>query len=294
MYSGNIGGAILGCLFAGFYLLRVYDMAVDTYVAESINIVVAGLSFAWAARSPEAAAASGSTRPSPCVPQPGATFVYAAIALSGMAALGARRSFGPGCLSLLLGGTVYTFSIILAVFLIGLWGGSGAGSFFARKTGDARMALAGCQILLVAAIAWTAYTLAHSLPFWPIDPWLSLNPWFNFEVDLARCVLGCSAAAAFLWGASFPLALAAAAGEGSDSGRLSGEIYAANTAGSILGALVFSLIVIPVFGTQVSQEVLIGVSALGAVVALCAVRRMPRTYIAARRGNALPSRSQPC
>ena len=76
-------------------------------------------------------------------------FVYVAIALSGMGALGAEVVW-TRLLSLLLGGTVYTFSIILAVFLFGLWGGSSAGSFFARKTGDARMALAGCQILLVS------------------------------------------------------------------------------------------------------------------------------------------------
>ena len=32
-----------GCLLAGFYLLRVYDMAVATYVAVALNLLVAGL-----------------------------------------------------------------------------------------------------------------------------------------------------------------------------------------------------------------------------------------------------------
>ncbi len=27
-YGGNIGGAVIGSLLAGFYLLRVYDMAI--------------------------------------------------------------------------------------------------------------------------------------------------------------------------------------------------------------------------------------------------------------------------
>ena len=40
-YGGNIAGAVLGCLLAGFYLLRVYDMAVATYVAAAINAHVA-------------------------------------------------------------------------------------------------------------------------------------------------------------------------------------------------------------------------------------------------------------
>src|SRR5437870_6722272 len=45
MYSGNIAGAVFGCLLAGFYLLRVYDMAVATYVAVAVNAAVALISF---------------------------------------------------------------------------------------------------------------------------------------------------------------------------------------------------------------------------------------------------------
>src|ERR1700736_1638777 len=57
LYSGNIAGAVFGCLLAGFYLLRVYDMAVATYVAAAINLTVALASFALAARTKHAPAA---------------------------------------------------------------------------------------------------------------------------------------------------------------------------------------------------------------------------------------------
>jgi spermidine synthase len=173
-------------------------------------------------------------------------------------------------LSLLLGATVYTFSIILAVFLVGLWAGSSAGSSLARRVAQPRLTLAGCQILLAVAIAWTAYTLSHSLPFWPVDPWLSLDPWFNFELDLARCVWAIFPAT-ILWGASFPLALAAVAAPGGDPARLSGEVYATNTAGSIVGSLAFSLFLIPAIGTRGSQQLLIALSAVGAMIAFASV-----------------------
>jgi hypothetical protein len=39
-YGGNIGGAVLGSLLAGFYLLRVFDMAVATYVAVLLSVNV--------------------------------------------------------------------------------------------------------------------------------------------------------------------------------------------------------------------------------------------------------------
>src|SRR5215213_8962736 len=47
-YGGNIAGGVLGCLFAGFYLLRVYDMAIATYAAVLINIAVALIALALA------------------------------------------------------------------------------------------------------------------------------------------------------------------------------------------------------------------------------------------------------
>jgi hypothetical protein len=43
LYSANVAGAVFGCLFAGFYLLRVYDMGVATYTAAAINVAIAGL-----------------------------------------------------------------------------------------------------------------------------------------------------------------------------------------------------------------------------------------------------------
>src|SRR6266849_6629259 len=47
-YGGNIAGAVFGCLLAGFYLLRMFDMAVATYVGAAINLAVALTAFALA------------------------------------------------------------------------------------------------------------------------------------------------------------------------------------------------------------------------------------------------------
>ena len=89
-------------------------------------------------------------------------------------------------LSLLFGATVYTFSLILAVFLFGLGIGSSLGSALARSIERPRLALGWCQMLLCAAIAWAAYMLTQSLPYWPINPSISASPWFNFQLDLVR------------------------------------------------------------------------------------------------------------
>src|SRR5262245_52330285 len=133
LYSSNIAGAVLGALMSGFYLLRVHDMAVATYAAAGINLGVAALSFILSLRTAyqgiAVEAVHNHSRPAR-VKRAG--YIYIAIAISGFAALGAEVVW-TRLLSLLLGGTVYTFSIILAVFLFGLWLGSSAGAFVARR-----------------------------------------------------------------------------------------------------------------------------------------------------------------
>lgn len=273
LYCSNIAGAVFGALFAGFYLLRVFDMATATYVAVALNLAVAGAAFVISSRTAYSGAhcvETGAKSPA----QHGTLLVYIAISLSGLTALGAQVVW-TRLLSLLLGGTVYTFSIILAVFLVGLWAGTGIGSFLTRRTARPRLLLAACQLLLALSVAWTAYAVAYSLPGWPVDPWLSLSPWFNFQLDLVRCVWAIFPATV-LWGASFPLALSSIAVPGQDPGRLSGSLYAANTAGSVAGALLFSLILIPVIGTRACQQILIAVSVVTGMIALCPPTREAR------------------
>jgi spermidine synthase len=134
----------------------------------------------------------------------------------------------------------------------------------------ARAALGWCQVLLLLAIAWAGWIVTDSLPYWPINPFLASSPWFTFQIDAVRC-LWAILPAALLWGASFPLAMAAAATAEADPGSVVGRIYAANTLGAIAGALGVSLILIPEFGTHFSQRALVALAALGAIAAFLPV-----------------------
>jgi spermidine synthase len=296
-YGGNIAGAVFGCLLAGFYLLRVHDMATATYTAASINLAVALAGLALAARTmrlapakepsaaasaPDAAEGQRSQEPTPCPSRHvAAGLVYLVIALSGLSALGAEVVW-TRLLSLMLGGTVYTFSIILAVFLAGLGIGSGAGAYLSRWAVRPWILLGCCQMFLMGAVAWTGCMISQSLPYWPINPSLCQNPWLNFQLDLARCVWAVLPAAV-LWGASFPLALAAVVSPGEDAGRIVGRVYAANTVGAIAGALGFSLVVVPWLGTQWAQRLLLGVAAAsGLLMWLPLMRSFPASSWASR------------
>ena len=134
-------------------------------------------------------------------------------------------------LSLLLGGTVYTFALILAVFLLGLGLGSAAGAASGKRVEPARRRSRRAKSLLAVAMAAAAYALARSLPFWPIDVTLPTTAAVALQLDLLRAAY-VVLPAALLWGASFPLALAAAVRAGEEPRRAVGRLYAANTAGA--------------------------------------------------------------
>src|SRR5205085_7176728 len=106
-----------------------------------------------------------------------------------------------------------------------------------------------------------------SMPYWPVNPSITSDPWFNFQLDFVRC-LWVVLPGAILWGASFPLALAALARRGQDPARLVGGVYAANTVGAIVGSLCASLLLVVWLGSQHAQQLLILLSALSGLLVL--------------------------
>ena len=268
-YMANLAGATTGTVLAGFYLLRVFDTLVATGVAVTLNVIVA-IACYLLARSTEHdadreivnSAAKGS-----------APAIYAAAGLSGFTALGAEVVWTRQ-LSLLFGASVYTFSLILAVFLGGLGIGGFAGSVLARRSGSPRSVLGYVQLLLAVAIAFGAWAIVNVLPHWQPTaqflPGVRSEPILAFAFDALRCAFALLPAT-ILWGASFPLTLAAG---GSDFGGHVAKINATNTVGALGGAIVLTLVGIPQFGSHVAQQLLVLLAGLTATIVMW--RSMPR------------------
>src|SRR5438876_10555345 len=103
LYSANVAGAVVGCVVAGFYLLRVYDMAVATYVAVAVTVSIGLISLASPSgrcqRDSQQADAPGEGVKSRQILKPlpyplpkgyGRWLIYIVIALSGATALGSE------------------------------------------------------------------------------------------------------------------------------------------------------------------------------------------------------------
>ena len=240
LYGGNTAGAVFGCLLAGFYLLRIYDTVVATYWAMAVNLLVAAASYLVAGRVPAHGAAESQAeaeREAAALAEPAGPRwpVYVTIGLSGASALGAEIVW-TRLMGMLMGATVYVFSIILAVFLIGTRAGqrdrvlhlaqrsraSGAGMVpgaAGHRDGVERVH----DRRRIALLAHRSVPRAQ-----PVDDVPTRHGAHALDDSAARDAVG----------REFPL------GDGGawprpvrTPGRLAGEVYAANTLGSIFGAL---------------------------------------------------------
>lgn len=281
-YGANLVGAVAGTLLAGFYLLRVHDTIVATQVAAVINVAIALVALAIVGREKFV----------PSDPPAGEVqqarlhrVVYLTIALSGLTALGAQVVW-TRLLSLLFGASVYTFSLILAVFLVGLGIGSTWGARLAGRTDRPGRWLAACQLLLVPALLYSAFLITKVIPYgeptYVFQPIVYENMALRYPWDFLRCALAILPGP-ILWGASFPLALAAAGVGHRDAGRLVGGVSAANTVGCIVGALGVSLSVPLLGGMQhVQQWLVLMAGATGVLALACAPTPRPGSWARAR------------
>jgi spermidine synthase len=203
LYAAKIVGGVVGCVAAGFWLIPSHDLITAAAVAATINAVAAVV--AW-----YAAAAAPSPIPMPAsVPASGTVRLELTIAISGLCALGSQTLWNR-TLGLLFGASAYTLAIVIAMFLAGLGVGSAFGSRRSEAITHPAHALAWCQILAAAAMAWGG--LSHErrvsvLADRSVDR-------LEHRIQLSdRHLSGVVELlpATFLWGASFPLALAASA-----------------------------------------------------------------------------------
>lgn len=253
-YAANTFGAVVGSLSAGLFLLRCFDAQFAMTLAATVNGSVAIIALILSRVGPGRISAISSTPDeridSPSnglsfprtdtiefVPRPG--LIYWVIGICGATALGAEVIWTRH-LGLVLGPTVYSFSIILSVFLFGTALGSGAGALIVRKVAAPTFALGIVQLLLVGATIYAAYVTIAVVPYF-----LRLtgnHELFTVRVtrDLIRVAITILPAT-FLWGVSFPLAARALMQTSDEIGRVVGRLYAVNTLGGILGAAAVSL-----------------------------------------------------
>jgi spermidine synthase len=303
LYAVNTFGAVLGASATGFLLIPHLGVLKTIYLACVFNTMVCVVSYLLyrqtLVRSQESV--PGATRPKKALrpkrkkrPEPvtdrrlpygqrALVAVLIGYAFSGFAALVYEIAW-TRALSLLIGSTVYAFSMMLTAFVLGLAVGSMLYARFVDRVRDPMRALAVIEVAIgLSALAVVPFI--DRLPFFVTDliSRFSESFWLLQLVEFALILL-IMLVPTVLMGAAFPLANRLFNQESTSVGRSVGTVYGCNTVGTILGSFVGGFILIPWIGIQHTIFAAVSVNILVGSVFFALSRRwspVPRWLVAA-------------
>ena len=273
LYFMNTAGSVLGALAAGFLLLERLGVVGTAGFAALVAVALCGISYRpLPGRAPVALPPEDTRAATQPYSRRALIALVVAYGLSGFAGLGYEVVWARA-LATILGHPLYAVTIVTAAFLSGLALG---GLVFGRLSDRWRDPLFGFGVIesTIAGTALLTLVLVASSSFGILD-WVSAHSgrtWSGTMFGLAAFCFLVVFAPTFLMGATFPVAAKAFVTDREQTGLAVGWLYAANSAGALLGSLVAGFALIPALGASRANLVLAGVSVTLAMVAALSSR----------------------
>ena len=252
LYALNTLGAASGCLLTGFFMMGTFGVLQTVLAAAAGNLFI-GIS---ALSIYKESVPEGSLKF--CVPKihfpkvnwsPDQKFWMGISFICGFTAL-AYEVLWTRLLVFSIASTVYSFSMMLAVFLLGIFLGSLLLIPLLPRIKNFRTLLIALQAGVGLYVIGSIYGLESILS----PPWNAYNLgkpatafWIYFKDSAALMLVP-----TLLLGMCFPLLIQLISGKHENVGQATGQVYAANTLGAILGSLCSGFLFLPNFGSQTS------------------------------------------
>lgn len=273
LYGANTLGAVAGATLSTFVLLEALGTRRMLLSACVLNLVVAAVAFMLAMRmSDRAGDAAPADEPAgepaaPIAPVLSPRFTLGAAALVGFVFL-LMELVWYRMLAPLLGGSSYTFGLILAVALAGIGAGGVSYALFGGRRPATLTGFALTCALEAAAMA-LPFALGDSLAVWSatLRPLGSVG-FYGYVAGWTAITAIVVFPAAFLSGVQFPLLIALYGHGRADVGRQVGNAYAWNTAGAIAGSLAGGFGLVPLLSAPGCWRLAAGLLAVLGLVAV--------------------------
>ncbi len=284
LYTANTLGAVLGAGMAGFALMPLVGVRATNYAAALMDAAAGVMALLLLPRLGE-----GRGRPDdwddpeslltmlhpPREREPYGwerLLVATAFGVSGLLSM-AQQVLWSRALAIVLGSSVYSFSMVLFVFLLGHGLGAGVTTRLLPRLQRPLATLA--TILSGAALAaLVGFAMLDELPGWHLKLLHHTEPTVPlvFGLDAAFVVLVVSGPA-LLSGMVFPLVVHLLQRGPDGVARTVGSLYGFNTVGSIAGSMLAGFLLLPVLGLGGGIRVLAaGSLAVGVALAVAAHR----------------------
>ncbi|HKB68510.1 MAG TPA: fused MFS/spermidine synthase [Pyrinomonadaceae bacterium] len=260
LYTRNLAGAICGGVVAGFLLLPSFGVRATIYIAAFINILIGIASIVADRRmetqlsleqdAPQTTAEDLQLDETSSAAAGDARFWMACAFISGFVTISTQVAW-TRLLTMIVGSSTYAFSIVVALFLMGL----SAGSFVIARGGrGARPRETVLRVELLTAVSiFLSLIIANKIPVllittglrFHISSWAGLLTLQIFSVALLILL------PAFFMGMVMPLVLVwAGSNRNVQSIQLVGRSYAVNTLGAIAGAFIAGFVLVPKLTTR--------------------------------------------
>ena len=252
LYALNTLGAASGCLLTGFFLMGTFGVLQTVLLAAGANLLI-GIS-ALSIYLEIAPGADWKFRLPPLrIPRielnADQKFWMGISFICGFTAL-AYEVLWTRLLVFSIASTVYSFSMMLTVFLLGIFLGSLLLIPLASRIHNIRTALLILQASTGLYVLGSLYGIESILS----APWNGYNltdpavAFLRYFKDSAGLML----LPTLLLGMCFPLLIKVVSGGHQNVGKATGQIYSANTLGAIFGSLCAGFLFLPNLGSQVS------------------------------------------
>ncbi len=290
-YAVNLGGALGGALAAGFVMIPVYGLTRSSLAAALVNFAIAAAVWTGAGRT-EALSSGEPEHVDEPAPVSGLARQYLLLGLfvSGATVM-AFEIVITRVLALIFGVSAYAFTMVLAVFLLGLGLGALVYERWVARRAVGTTQFAAVQLLLAAI----GGVLVAALPTVPRGVlYLRQVPGLGFWELLA----GKAAMAAFLVlplaivaGLALPILIGALVSQVGTVGRTVGRAYLINTVGTIAGSLAAGFLLVGWLGTDGALRAVllvnVAVGLAGFALPKCTAKARALAVAAAALGVAL-------
>jgi len=266
LYALNTLGAAVGCLMTGFFLMGTFGVLQTVLLAAGANLLI-GIGALSIYRETAPGADWKFRLPPLRMPSIDLSadqkFWMSISFICGFTAL-AYEVLWTRLLVFSIASTVYSFSMMLTVFLLGIFLGSLLLIPLASRIHNVRTALLILQVGTGLYVIGSLYGLEAILS----APWNSYNladpamAFLRYFKDSAGLML----IPTLLLGMCFPLLIKIVSGGHQNVGKATGQIYSANTLGAIFGSLGAGFLFLPNLGSQVSLTLVATLNLLTAVL----------------------------
>ncbi len=286
LYAVNTFGAMAGTFLAGVIAIPAFGVRHTLWSTAVVNVLVGTGALLLARRAGGPAAATAPTARQAAPPRRGSRLALWLFAASGFVAMVLEVAWTRG-LALIVGSSVYAFSLMLLAFLTGLAAGSATFSAWIRRRprldpGALLAGLLGAAGILAYATAFLLQTMPRIFAELYFGGGLGPNAWLAVQFFIGFAVMF---PATFALGGLFPAVLQLHARGLDGVGASVGSVYAANTFGTIVGSAAAGFAVVPLLGVR---NTLLAVAFFEVLLGLVAALRLQTAGGRARWALVLP------